>query len=214
MHLRANLVRCATIAAALLAVGVGCQQLPEYKHAPTAVLLTEGVRITRGSGDQGWELRSGESVPTPIRSSFRAGLSDGKLFHIERGHPKYPKKFGMPVIDALGEALRKRAQMVEVFVSGRAKPLYGVLALCPLAQNTPDSSVRRTYRIQIPAQRIEQATGGRISVVYEPYLHPDPGGFTWGWERDYDAIAWILWLSDAPLSRGGPTWDSQGHVER
>ena len=78
---------------------------------------------------------------------------------------------------------------VAVRVPGRKSELYGRLLFTKISQNSTGAG-SRLYRIEIPQKYIDQATGGKISVVYEKVNNRRYNG--------HDAT-WILWLSDQPI---------------
>lgn len=150
---------------------------PPMTSAPAehVVLLTQGVAI---EADQGWTLTSERAVPPPY-----------VLGGMARAESASPQGYS---------ALTDRTSLVRIHYPGRPEPLYGLLAFYEVLANAP-GAVQRAYRVAIPRERVEQATGGLVSVVYQPYDVRTPSGET------ETFISWALWLSDAPLRPGAPT---------
>ena len=163
-------------------------------------ILTEGVMIE--GQEENWEIVAGDPVEPPFASEWPGGKP----------------------VAATGDLLEKHGAFVEggarrcrVKVPGRAKPLYGVLALLPVFESSSSSSARRTFRISIPAERIEQALGGQVSVVFEPYpytfryIAKNPADEEYYAETTAEAPSWVLWISDAPFA-GGRSKKSKAEV--
>lgn len=87
-------------------------------------------------------------------------------------------------------ALRHGGRRVRVTVPNSQQPLYGVLTFCLLNDKAYGPGSRSFY-IQIPESYANEATDGRISVIYELVSSRQ---FT-----DDAQYSWILWLSDAPI---------------
>jgi hypothetical protein len=164
-------------------------------------ILNEGVMIEAADGK--WELPAGEPVAPPFVGRWPGGAAmpaTGEL------------------LEKYGAFLSAGAVRCRVVVPGRKKPLYGVLALLPVFENSKSSSARRTYRISIPAERIEQALGGHVSVVYEPYpysyqaIAKDKEGREFYADQMAEAASWVLWISDAPFA-GGSAGKSKSEIQ-
>jgi hypothetical protein len=192
MLLTATLVTC---------VSVGCQSTPvSYTQPGFVAMLTDGVTIY---GEQeGWAITGSDPAPPPFTGRFLPfdPTQDGTIDWYQRA------------IDHGG------AQRVHVAYPGLKRPLYGVLALCPIDDSTTESSVKRAYRIEVPASYVQQARGAMISVVYQPYKIRSGGGsggvfaiFAVG-KTEGEAsggpsrASWILWLSDAPFAGHDRNW--------
>ncbi|MHC5022144.1 MAG: hypothetical protein ACYTGX_18985 [Planctomycetota bacterium] len=180
----------------------GCMPYATFSHPANAVVLTEGAEIA--AADASWKLSGGELVPAPFTTELIVEVRGQELWEAgEHFHHLQVPEWAVSILDGgPAEAVDFGAQQVRVTYPGREKPLYGILALCPVADATSDSAVKRAYRIEIPPERVEQATAGRVSVVYRPYKgHPH---FPFN-----DMVAWILWLSDVPLEPGTPVWKKE-----
>lgn len=81
-------------------------------------------------------------------------------------------------------AVNSGARRVRVMVPGRTEPLFGVLALYQVPEKATGPGAR-SYSIQIPQSYVDEASDGRISVVYE--LVP---------VENNRFVSWMLWLSD------------------
>jgi hypothetical protein len=85
---------------------------------------------------------------------------------------------------------------VRVHVDGLDEPLHGLLAFFPV-DATAEGSARRIYRMDVPRGYIERASGGNVSVVYQPYNATVVDAF--GASSTVTYVAWALWLSDVPF---------------
>jgi hypothetical protein len=184
------------IALASGTMGCGHRKLPmpalPDAAAPTFLsVLTEGVVIEAEDGS--WDVASGDPVRPPFGSHApgdAAPAANGAL------------------LEKYGEFVQAGARHVRVRVPGRHKPLYGVLALLPVYSTSTSSSARRTFRIEIPNNRIQEALGGQVSVIYEPYPYSrktvakNQDGDDELKDSQAEAPSWILWVSDAPFAGG------------
>jgi hypothetical protein len=179
--------------AAGVAMIAGCLSMPMAAEKPMirpkyVSMLTDGVVIRDEAG--AWEIQGADPAAPPFYS---------KAFSWD--------PTGEGTIDRFDQALKWGAQRVLVEYPGLEKPLYGVLAICPIDPDTKESSAKRAYRMAVPASYVQQARGARISVVYQPYKMP------WGQreravamkqgraaESGSNKVSWILWMSDAPFA--------------
>jgi hypothetical protein len=83
---------------------------------------------------------------------------------------------------------RLGAQRVRVVVGGRTPSLYGLISFHKIPADSTGPATR-SFSIHIDHSYLDQATDGRISVVYE--LVPRKSGG--------HAYAWVLWMSDRPF---------------
>jgi hypothetical protein len=156
-----------------IAIGTGisaCAPVGTYIRPSEAVLATEGTTIQFNSGTA---IRSGQSFTPATYLPARIFENREKLLQ-----PQTYRAW-----------LQMGAEPVRVMVPGRAEPLYGIIAFHELSEGHTGPATR-SYQVEVPSQYVEAATGGRVSVVYEV------GTFN---KRDGD-IAWVLWLSDRPIS--------------
>ena len=170
-------------------VSVGCQSPPaSYTQPGFVTMLTDGVTIHGEEG--GWAITGSDPAKPPFKGRFLwlDPTSDGTIDRYQH---------------ALDQGAARR---VRVSYPGGKRPLYGVLALCPIDDSTTETSVKRAYRIEVPASYVQQARGAMISVVYQPYKLSGGGGL-WGKSAGGGSRAsWILWLSDAPFAGHDRNW--------
>ncbi len=185
----------AVLPAALLIATAGCApkppppapavETPSFVQAPQVYLLTEGVTIE--AEEDTWSIRGGEPVPPPFTSEFWE-LEDGVG--------------GM--LSEYQAALDAGAMRVRVTIPSLDEPMYGVLALLPVADTATSIPPKRTYRIQIPENRVQEARGGLISFIYQPYRYTYERALYDEYTRTYtveektsgEIPSWVLWLSD------------------
>ena len=191
---------------------VGCANQEVTRSYPQlAVVLTDGVTIE--AEDESWALSGIEAVTPPFQSDWQVDVKLG-----DGANAAAKSTAELDLLELVGEALAKGAQRVRVKVPGREKPLYGVLALSPVADSTKDSAAARAYRIEVPAERVSQALGARMSAVYSPYTFVQreidaitmlmivasfgllAGQKDQGAHVYYRSATWVLWLSDAPIA--------------
>lgn len=93
-----------------------------------------------------------------------------------------------PAADNYEQAVHTGARPVRILL-GDGRTMYGLLSLCgaPAGATGPAT---RSYEIQVPESYIAATSGGRVSVVYEPFTSGKMG-----------AKAWILWLSESSFGR-------------
>ena len=160
-------------------------ELPSRIVPRHVAMLTEGAEITAENSD--WKLAGTDPVKPPF-------LSDG---------PQQVPSDG--ILDAYDEFLATGAELVRIRVPGREKALYGVLHLGRVFETSLETSAKRTYRISIPPNRVADALGGQVSVVYQPYSYQreavasDPAGNQFYVKKKDSSASWVLWLSDAPF---------------
>jgi hypothetical protein len=99
---------------------------------------------------------------------------------------------GSTLVEKFKEALDLGARRVRVKAQGLEQPYYGVLVLSKIRKDA-FGPASRSFNIEIPEEYFRQATGGRVSVVYETVEYGKKGSESESW------YAWILWLSDRPL---------------
>jgi hypothetical protein len=120
--------------------------------------------------DKSFTIKSGERFVPPFHSST--------IWHHAVQSPDFK------------EALNAHnAKLVNVRMQSLNKELYGVLEFSDVYEECQTTASARSYYITIPDKYIDDAQGGRISVVYEYY----------SCSRGSDIPTWILWLSDAPF---------------
>jgi hypothetical protein len=165
--------------------------IPTVTSGAYVALLTEGVKIRAADGS--WEIVGG-GEPVPVAAPVVEPLDDPAA--LEQDMNLYKTVAGPGAVPVLVET------------PGRDKPLYGVMSFRGIYDTAKSSGVKRVYRVQVLPERIEQATGGRVSLSYEPYDYEL--GITWDHgnengcvrdelKEDRTAAAWVLWMSDAPL---------------
>lgn len=140
------------------------------------IIATPDVTIT--AGDNSFTLVSGTEFQSPFQVNLQKMPVDGR------------DTFEENLRELSSVYLRLGAKRVRVNAGG--KQLYGILSLntVPKGAYGPAS---RMYRIEIPQEYINAASGGRVSVVYEKVdvRHSRRGTLA--------VSAWILWLSDQPI---------------
>ncbi len=134
------------------------------KIVKNAVIATEGVTIR--AVDDSFMWRSGETINPP--KSLQESWS----------------KKDIP--DASNPC--EKCTKVRVAVPGRSTELYGRIKFYKMHKKASGPG-SRLYYIQIPQSYVDEAEGGRISVVYELV---EVGGRT-------KQAGWVLWLSDRPF---------------
>ncbi|MHC5022030.1 MAG: hypothetical protein ACYTGX_18375 [Planctomycetota bacterium] len=191
-------------------------------NAWTKILVLAGLAAGALAG-----CASGPPPATYVKPKYVSMLTDGVAIHDEAGAwtitgsdpvapPFYSEAFNWDpaeggTIDRFDDALLMGARKVKVEYPGLEKPLYGVLAICPINESTTESSAKRAYRMAVPESYVQQARGARISVVYQPYkivVTERPGGlFIFGalakaaeQKSSHNRVSWILWMSDAPFA--------------
>lgn len=132
-------------------------------------VVTEGARIIAEDGS--FELVAGQPFAPPFQQGGDCLLD--------------------PTVDNYRQALATGARPVQVQLAD-GRQLYGLLSLCgaPAGASGPATS---SYAIQIPDSYIEATSGGRVSVVFEPFT-----------SSPVRAKAWILWLSERSFRGEAP----------
>lgn len=167
---RANTISIALATATLLSA---CGPLPHpsrWTHAPRTIVTTPGIVIDAEDGS--FRLAPDDAAPTPFLA------------------------YDCPALPTTGNAdlgLRLGGRRVRVHHPGGGEPLYGVLSICPLHPQA-SALVHRIYDVRVEAVRIEETTGGRVSVAFEP--HGPPKVYQDG---AHSVPAWVLWLSRTPF---------------
>jgi hypothetical protein len=167
-------------------------EMPSAASPTFVAMLTPGVSI---QGDDGkWQVAGEDPVsPPPFQSDWPADLTRGAT----------PK-----LLELSAHFTATGARHCWVKVPGRDKALYGVLALLPVFSTSSNPSAKRTYRMDIPGANVDQARGGQISVVYEPYpyaykaIEKDAKGKEYVADASGEMPSWILWISDVPFAGG------------
>ena len=156
-----------------------------YKDVPQGIIKTKGVKIEAVDGS--FVLRSGESFETPS-SNTHLWWQDS---------PPTPDSFELCKI-----AKRKQSPCTEVIVTvpGKKKPLYGYLNFSKMHPHSKGPG-SRSYLIEIPERYVDEASDGRVSLVYEwvstaNIIHRKNRRLT---VEDTRQTGWVLWLSDAPF---------------
>lgn len=169
------------------------------------ISLSLGARVQGGEVDQGSPLAVSPEFGVITTEGVQIEAQDGSFRYVsgERFTP-----FG--VFDTYGHSLHNKSSTVKerwrlalelgatpVLVSTpyREEPLHGLLLFHRIDRRA-GGAVSRSYNIRIPERYVQEATGGRMSVVYEPYSVPGVGD-------DARPMAWTLWLSDLPIASGG-----------
>ncbi len=183
------LTPAATLGCAFLMTGcvvtVPPAQLPNRIVPRHVALLTQGTEIVAETND--WQLAGTDPVKPPFLS---------------RGPHQVPSD---GILDSYDEFLSSGAQLVRIRLPYREKPLFGVLHLGRVFETSLESSAKRTYRISIPKKRVQDALGGQVSVVYQPYEYErdavamDPAGNQFYVKENDSSVSWVLWMSDAPF---------------
>lgn len=183
----AFLMRAKVAFAALFLVGLtACETIPvditdkSLKSIPVVHLVTPGVRIEARDGS--FKLVSGQQAYTPfemdIWSQNSQPFSDNTILN------------GFSAAKPLG------AKDVAVYIEGRSAPLYGVLILSKV-YNAATGPGTRSYRIDIPQDKIDAAYSGVTAVVYEDVAFQQL--WSTGGQQTHQFRSWILWLSSTPI---------------
>lgn len=155
-------------------------RVPVQTTIPVGVIATEGVTITAQDGS--FELTQGEMWNPPYQND-----ATGHNFNKEQTN----------VLDAYKLAYYYMgAQKVRVKTPYIEKDLFGLLLLAKVPYGCDDPTTR-SYQISVPRNYVQDALGGRISVVYEYY---GPCGPYYRNVDDFQGKTWVLWLSDIPFS--------------
>jgi hypothetical protein len=155
-----------------------------YEPYESGALQGEGVRIEAEDGS--FVLKEGRF--TPPFQTFHASDANSIFFAAFTNGSPPP---GVPLINSYDLALRQGAKKVRVFHPAANEPLYGVLALNKRMFKFATGASARSYLIRIPDSYVNEATGGGVSVVYEPV--------SWKGQPKGEIIGWALWMSDSPF---------------
>lgn len=85
--------------------------------------------------------------------------------------------------------LAKGGRRVQIHVKGREQPLYGVITFHRLWKWARGPATR-SFSVRLDPKYIDDASDGRIAVVYELATNDD---------GNHHSFAWVLWLSDRPF---------------
>jgi hypothetical protein len=160
---------------ALVVLGVlaGCSTV-NFVHPQYGVIQTPGVTITADDGS--FVLRSGERFAPPFAMESWTCFLD----------------WGGPQLELYPQALEGGARPVHVQHPALPEPLYGILQLCVVAEDSGPAT--RSYQIEIPESYIFETDGGRHSVVYG--VAPSALSTT--------QAPWVVWLSRDPFPEVEP----------
>jgi hypothetical protein len=178
-HVPRNLLRAvAWTGLGLMGLGCGHQAYipppppePIFRPAPAISVQTPGVTIEADDG--AFAIGS-----APVQSPFDMGascLTNPATTNLELAEGQGARRVIIKLPPELAEVADGQTQ------------LHGVLAICGVPPGTAGAASRH-YLVQVPENRIAQTAGGRVSLVYEPFV--DDSG---------DRKAWMLWLSRTPL---------------
>jgi hypothetical protein len=196
LSVRRWLAVAAVAGVATLSFGCGPKLLDApglpYAQTPTFVaMLTPGVTIEGVDGR--WRI-TGQDPSTP---PFLSAWPD-----------EIPRSASPALLEQSSHFARTGARPCWVKVPGRDKPLFGLLALFPVFTTSSNPSALRTYRMDVPSSNVQQALGGQISVLYEPYpysydtLGADRKGNQYVTQAQGEVASWVLWISDVPFVPG------------
>lgn len=150
-------------------------------HLDSQIVSIEAV-------DGSFSLNGGESFNTPFSSSL---WPSDCPYNLRNGK----------VLDMAREAKACGAKDVIVRVSGKTKPLYGVLALNPRIQSSFGPS-SQSYFIKVRSDKIQSAYSGNTSVSFEIVKYKKTTGYSNRSSRQQQELnnyGWVLWLSAFPL---------------
>lgn len=145
-----------------------------FGRVPSGLVATPGVRIAAEDGS--FTLGDGAPFTPPFDLAGECPAKPEAEFP-EDGLAAGARRVDVTVPEAMAQA------------AGVPTVVHGLLALCGVPPGATGAATRQ-YAIQVPTNRLRDTSGGRVSVVYEPFLFGsgDAGG-----------AAWILWLSQAPF---------------
>lgn len=172
-----------------------CLVCEDARQVRSVVVQTPGVRIVPVRGQiadwkpaedpRDWALVSGEPSPPPFRSDVEyENNRGGGVLRYGGARKVQPNQSLLDQVDRV----KWYGEPVRIWVPGRSEALYGWLSLHPIVRGGRGPATR-SFAISVPEIRVRQATGGRVSVVYETYR----------WGRDESFYAWTLYLSDRPI---------------
>jgi hypothetical protein len=182
-----------TIVVGVGSLGCGPKHLPPPELPPTEApqfiaMLTPGVTIE--DQQHRWIITGDTPVSPPFISDWPEDLTRG-------ASPK--------LLELSSHFTAKGAQYCSIKVPNIDKPFYCVLALLPVFTTSSNPSAKRTYRMSVDDKNVEEARGGQVSVVYEPYpytyrkIELDPKGHEYIADAPGEVASWILWISDVPF---------------
>ena len=149
--------------------------------------------ITISGIDKNFTLLGGARFETPFSST--AGYGDD-CFRVMRRETSVNARTQW-LTSGYSPLLREcGAQRVRVDVKGKAEPLYGVLYLADVFSSSTGPGAR-SYAINVPSARIEQAYAGGSSAAYETVnfqIFMEDGSTYPGL-----TFSWVLWLSSTPF---------------
>ncbi len=182
-----------TMALGATSLGCGPKHLPPPELPPSEApqfiaMLTPGVTIE--DQQHKWVITGDTPTSPPFISDWPETLTRG-------ASPK--------LLELSSHFTAKGAQYCSIKVPSVDKPFYCVLALLPVFSTSSNPSAKRTYRMSVDDRNVEEARGGQVSVVYEPYpytyrkIELDPKGHEYVAEAPGEVASWILWISDVPF---------------
>lgn len=136
------------------------------------------------TGDDFWNLVGFDHLQPGTQLSFKASRQDGSVFS------------GSLTADAC-----PKPHPVKVEVAGQDKPLDGLMVFNRVP-STSDANVQRVWHVEIPDHYLAEATGGRVSVVFQPFSFSYQSREVISNEVQTtraESTSWILWMSDLPL---------------
>lgn len=187
---------------AIVLISYGCvaytPPVIQYRDVPQGMINTKGVKIAAVDGS--FVLKYGEPFTPPVSSNLIWWNNSP------------PKSDSFKLCSPMGSCAK-----VKVTVPGKKKPLYGYLNFSKM-HPTATGPGSRSYLIEIPERYIDEASGGRVSVVYEwvSASMRTPASTSRSRKMSFlGALAvqsapsqstnnnkqtgWVLWLSDVPF---------------
>jgi hypothetical protein len=182
-HLKFKSLFLVTSLFLLVLVGCSMNPLEDNWYSPyrSGALQGKGIRIEAEDGS--FVIEEGKFTPPfqTYHSSYRLTYA---IF--DNGtRPSRPQ-----IIEDFNGALIIGAKRVKVYHPSVKQPLYGILLLNKKRVKTRGAAAQ-SYLIRIPESRVNDAKGGRVSVVYETVSVTD--------NTTAKLIGWALWLSDVPF---------------
>lgn len=159
---------------------------------PTRLLYASAIALALATGCTSWVSVNRGRVATPgvHIESPPAGIDlvGGQDFVPSFSIPCHEMgREDQPLVIRHPEALALGARRVRVTVPDHDQSYYGLLAFCQVVDGATAPGAR-SYELMVDPGYVEEASGGRVSVMYESY--------TYDLESYY---GWILWLSDRPF---------------
>lgn len=176
----------------LILTSYGCssiQHLPTstYNGVPQGLINTSDVKIEAVDGS--FVLKSGETFNTPFSSNRSVWWSSNP-----------PKSGSFQDCVSTNSCVK-----VRVTVPKKDKPLYGYINFSDVHPSATGPG-SRSYYIEIPQRYVDEASRGRVSVVYEWVSVKRTGQFTtvngvgyYDRNTGDKQAGWVLWLSDRPF---------------